>query len=75
MTSCNVTQDNKETILSNDKSKMPEEFDIHSRHRGTDARCSAVAISFNVANKGINFGHLNIQSICGQNVSKFSELK
>ena len=29
----------------------------------------------NLDSKGINIGHLNIQGICGENMSKFSELK
>ena len=33
------------------------------------------SLSFNIANKGINIGHLNIQGICGDKLSKFSELK
>ena len=32
-------------------------------------------ISLNLGSKGINIGHLNIQGICGENMSKFSELK
>ena len=28
-----------------------------------------------MGSKGINIGHLNIQGICGENISKFSELK
>ena len=30
--------------------------------------------SINLKNKGYNFGHLNIQGICGNNLCKFSEL-
>ena len=33
------------------------------------------SLSFDLANKGINIGHLNIQGICGDKLSKFSELK
>ena len=29
----------------------------------------------NLSGKGINIGHLNVQGICGENLSKFSELK
>ncbi|MCG8112744.1 MAG: reverse transcriptase domain-containing protein [Candidatus Thiodiazotropha taylori] len=29
----------------------------------------------NLSSKGINIGHLNIQGICGENLTKFSELK
>ena len=32
-------------------------------------------VSSDLKVKGINCGHLNIQGICGQNMSKFSELK
>ena len=31
--------------------------------------------SLNLGSKGINIGHLNIPGICGENMSKFSELK
>lgn len=31
--------------------------------------------TLNLSSKGINIGHLNIQGICGENLSKFSELK
>lgn len=31
--------------------------------------------TFNLSNRGINIGHLNIQGICGEKLSKFSELK
>ena len=28
-----------------------------------------------LSDKGLNFGHLNIQGICGRDMSKFSEIK
>ena len=31
--------------------------------------------TFNLSSRGINIGHLNIQGICGEKLSKFSELK
>ena len=31
--------------------------------------------TLNLSSKGINIGHLNVQGICGENLSKFSELK
>ena len=31
--------------------------------------------TLNLRSKGINIGHLNVQGICGENLSKFSELK
>ena len=31
--------------------------------------------TLNLSSKGINIGHLNVQVICGENLSKFSELK
>ena len=32
-------------------------------------------LSFNLMYKGLNFGHLNIQGICGKNLCKFAEIK
>ena len=32
-------------------------------------------LNFNLSPKDINFGHLNVQGTCGQNMSKFSQLK
>ena len=32
-------------------------------------------LSFNLMSKGLNFGHLNIQGVSGQNMCKFSEIK
>lgn len=32
-------------------------------------------ISFNLSDRGFNFGHLNIQGICGKDMTKFAELK
>ena len=32
-------------------------------------------LSFNLTSKGLNFGHLNIQGICGKNMCKFAEIK
>ena len=32
-------------------------------------------MSFNLLSKGLNFGHLNIQGLCGKNMCKFSEIK
>ena len=32
-------------------------------------------VSFNLTSKGLNFGHLNIQGICGKNMCKFAEIK
>lgn len=32
-------------------------------------------LSLKLSDKGLNFGHLNIQGICGKNMSKFLELK
>ena len=32
-------------------------------------------LSLNLRSKGFNFGHLNIQGICGKNMCKFSEIK
>ena len=32
-------------------------------------------LSFNIPEKGFNFGHLNIQGICGRDMTKFEELK
>ena len=32
-------------------------------------------LSFNLMSKGLHFGHLNIQGICGKNMCKFSEIK
>ena len=31
--------------------------------------------TLNLSSKGINIGHLNVQGICGENLSKFSKLK
>ncbi|MES9883590.1 MAG: hypothetical protein ABW185_22250, partial [Sedimenticola sp.] len=33
------------------------------------------SLNFNLHNKGLNIGHLNIQGICGQNLTKFEEIK
>ena len=32
-------------------------------------------LSFNLKPKGLNFGHLNVQGICGKNLCKFDEIK
>ena len=32
-------------------------------------------LSLDLSDKGLNFGHLNIQGICGKNMCKFLELK
>ena len=32
-------------------------------------------VSFNLTSKGLNFGHLNIQEICGKNMCKFAKIK
>ena len=32
-------------------------------------------LSLNLRSKGLNFGHLDIQGICGKNMCKFSEIK
>ena len=32
-------------------------------------------LSLNLRSKGLNFGHFNIQGICGKNMCKFSEIK
>ena len=40
----------------------------HNHHPG-------YPIDLQLNNKGINIGHLNIQGICGENLSKFSELQ
>ena len=32
-------------------------------------------LQLNLSDKGLNFGHLNIQGICGRDLSKFSEIK
>ena len=52
--------------------------DINSRYNEKSVICNSLhreGISFHLKNKGINFGHLNILGICGQNLTKFSELK
>ena len=33
------------------------------------------SLNFNLSAKCFNFGHLNVQGLCGQNMSKFSQLK
>ena len=33
------------------------------------------SVTFNLMPKGLNFGHLNIQGICGKNMCMFSEIK
>ena len=33
------------------------------------------SVTFNLVPKGLNFGHLNIQGICGKNMCKFSEIE
>ena len=33
------------------------------------------SVTFNLMPKGLNFGHLNIQGICGKNMCKFSEIE
>ena len=32
-------------------------------------------LQLGLSDKGLNFGHLNIQGICGRDMSKFSEIK
>ena len=32
-------------------------------------------LSLNLPERGFNFGHINIQGICGKDMTKFSELK
>ena len=32
-------------------------------------------LNFDLTVKGFNFAHLNVQGLCGQNMSKFSQLK
>lgn len=41
----------------------------------TYSKQSNISPLLNLASKGINIGHLNIQGICGDKLSKFSELK
>ena len=33
------------------------------------------SLNFNLSAKGFNFGHLNVRGLCGQNMSKLSQLK
>ena len=61
------------SVLSNeDRTKRNHEIthtsDINSRHNQKSDTCNSLhreGISFHLKNKGINFGHLNIQGICG----------
>lgn len=59
-----------EISIADDQSK--ENLKVHSDI--SIQKCSA-STSFNLKAKGLNFGHLNVQGICGKNMCKFSEIK
>ena len=40
-----------------------------------DTGIGSTQLSLNYMSKGLNFGHLNIQGLCGKNMCKFSEIK
>ena len=44
-------------------------------HLKKGADIESTQSSLNLMSKGLNFGHLNIQGLCGKNMCKFSEIK
>ncbi|MCG8093593.1 MAG: endonuclease/exonuclease/phosphatase family protein [Candidatus Thiodiazotropha endolucinida] len=59
---------------STDKTESNGKNDSN-RLRNTQSCVSNNTLSFNLTSKGFNFGHLNIQGICGKQMTKFLELK
>ena len=54
------------TINNEARGNVSSNGDIHTENE---------VLCLNLTTKGLNFGHLNMQGICGQNMSKFSQIK
>ncbi|MCU7800226.1 MAG: hypothetical protein KZQ70_08805 [gamma proteobacterium symbiont of Lucinoma myriamae] len=83
-----TTETNIDVIIETKAKEKTSKFKDKANSRSVSGdrvsenlRCSSVTnehnhvLSFNLSDKGLNFGHLNIQGICGKNMNKFSELK
>ena len=57
-------------ISSNVNDQLQSVNDIISSHSS-----NSDFLNFELTAKGFNFAHLNVQGLCGQNMSKFSQLK
>ena len=57
-------------ISSNVNDQLQSVNDIISSHSS-----NSDFLNFELTAKGLNFAHLNVQGLCGQNMSKFSQLK
>ena len=53
-------------IITNSEDQMQPSSIIGNHSEG---------LKFDLITKGFNFAHLNVQGLCGQNMSKFSQLQ
>ncbi|MCG8095215.1 MAG: hypothetical protein JAZ17_16620, partial [Candidatus Thiodiazotropha endolucinida] len=65
---------NKTSLIDNQTSSgylMQPDFSDQNSY----AKMHGDSLNFDLVRKGLNFGHLNVQGLCGQNMSKFAQLE
>ncbi|MCG8032729.1 MAG: hypothetical protein JAY75_14385 [Candidatus Thiodiazotropha taylori] len=74
---CESNETNKSKLKISDKGllKTDNSNKIINEKVVSDTISNHNSLSFDLISKGLNFGHLNVQGICGKNMCKFSEIK